>query len=116
MWLRVLHTCFLLFTDDAILFFRTTNQECQVVKNILTQYGEASGQEVNFAKSSIIYSANMSTNARMAAGQIFNVPEQEGPCKYLGMPLLFGRKKLAFLVGRRNLPLSLLKVSYRIDS
>lgn len=52
----ITHLC---FADDAFLFFRALPAECIMVKTILETYSKASGQEVNFSKSSIIYSANV---------------------------------------------------------
>lgn len=38
----------ILFADDALLFIRAELNECCVIKNILKQYGDASGQLINF--------------------------------------------------------------------
>ena len=40
----------LLFADDSLFFFRASESECNVMKKILLQYEEASGQGVNFTK------------------------------------------------------------------
>lgn len=55
----------LLFADDAFLFFRATPQECQVVKLVLKTYKKASGHEVNFSKSSIIFSSSVFVDMRL---------------------------------------------------
>lgn len=43
--LRVSH---LLFADDSFFFFKANVVEATVVKNILQEYEDASGQSVNF--------------------------------------------------------------------
>lgn len=47
----------LFFADDSFLFFCANQAEASAVKHILTTYGCASGQLVNFTKSSISFSA-----------------------------------------------------------
>ncbi|KAM7462241.1 hypothetical protein LguiA_030362 [Lonicera macranthoides] len=45
----------LLFADDSILFFQASVNEALVVKECLTLYEKASGQMVNYSKSSILF-------------------------------------------------------------
>ena len=40
----------LFFTDDSLLFCRATSQECTYILDILKQYEEASGQQINRGK------------------------------------------------------------------
>ena len=49
----------LFFADDSFLFFKSNMQECGMIKNCLDAYEKASGQVVNFQKSSISFSSNM---------------------------------------------------------
>lgn len=49
----------LLFADDAFLFFHANTNECRSVKSILEKYKIASGQAVNFTKSSVMFNANI---------------------------------------------------------
>ncbi|KAH9750457.1 reverse transcriptase domain-containing protein [Citrus sinensis] len=49
----------LLFADDCFLFFRANQVEANLVKQVLCAYGNASGQCVNYAKSSISFSMNV---------------------------------------------------------
>jgi hypothetical protein len=46
----------LLFVDDSILFFKATPGNTRAVHDSLSMYCEASGQKVNLAKSSILFS------------------------------------------------------------
>lgn len=51
------------FADDCFLFFKATDQKACLMKNILIMYGSASGQIVNYSKSSISFSANAKKEA-----------------------------------------------------
>ena len=48
----------LFFADDAYIFFCATPDESAVVKGVLDTYKAASGQAINYSKSSIIFSTN----------------------------------------------------------
>ena len=54
-------TCF--FADDSIIFGRATSRELVTINDILNSYEKASGQKVNYAKSEISFSPNVSTGA-----------------------------------------------------
>ncbi|BFG30782.1 hypothetical protein CerSpe_170560 [Prunus speciosa] len=71
----------LFFADDSILFLKATERNCNAVASILNSYCHASGQVVNFEKSSVYFSPN--------------TPQQltDNPGKYLGLPTLWGRSK-----------------------
>ncbi|KAH9672066.1 reverse transcriptase domain-containing protein [Citrus sinensis] len=49
----------LFFSDDSFLFFWANDNEANLIKHLLAVYGRASGQVVNFSKSSISFSANV---------------------------------------------------------
>lgn len=93
----------LLFADDAFLFFRATTNECRSVKSLLKKYKTASGQAVNFTKSSVLFSANISEDRQRDLCTTLEVQEQVEDCLYLGMPLLLSQgKKKAFEFIRKN--------------
>ncbi|XP_075499773.1 uncharacterized protein LOC142538311 [Primulina tabacum] len=48
----------LFFADDSLLFFRATLEDCMMVRNCLELYERASGQLINFEKSSLSFSSN----------------------------------------------------------
>lgn len=48
----------LLFADDSLLFLKATTTEAETTINVLKVYGEASGQQVNYHKSSLSFSKN----------------------------------------------------------
>ncbi|KAK2454351.1 hypothetical protein QL285_001920 [Trifolium repens] len=49
----------LLFADDCFLFFRATENEAMIMKNILATYEAASGQSINLLKSELFCSRNV---------------------------------------------------------
>lgn len=50
----------LLFSDDCYLFFKATNSEASVMKQILNMYESISVQVINFNKSLVTFSPNTS--------------------------------------------------------
>ncbi|KAL6129683.1 hypothetical protein ACLB2K_073032 [Fragaria x ananassa] len=71
----------LIFTDDSLLLGTASQEECHHIKEVLEDYAKASGQLVNFGKSSIVYSRSL------------GVSVLEKHIKYLGMPTYVGRSK-----------------------
>lgn len=49
----------LLFLDDSLVFFKTSIQECSVIKKILLSYELSCSQRINFQKLAITYSPNV---------------------------------------------------------
>ncbi|GAA0146507.1 hypothetical protein LIER_06441 [Lithospermum erythrorhizon] len=54
----------LFFADDSLLFARASIEKCCVIKEVLHRYEQGSRQRVNFAKSAISFSPNVSLEAR----------------------------------------------------
>ncbi|KAA3457116.1 reverse transcriptase [Gossypium australe] len=87
----------LMFADDCILFGDVSNRGINVLKEILREYEACSGQCVNFEKTTVFFSANVTDQERNVVCQTFNVQCSNDPNKYLGLPSMVGRKrKLAF--------------------
>ncbi|KAH9705863.1 putative reverse transcriptase/RNA-dependent DNA polymerase [Citrus sinensis] len=63
----------LFFADDSFLFFRANQQEAVLMRNILASYSRASGQKVNFSKSSISFSANVHVDDASQKLQMWNI-------------------------------------------
>ncbi|XP_019149856.1 PREDICTED: uncharacterized protein LOC109146658 [Ipomoea nil] len=85
----------LLFADDCLLFFKACTQEMQAVKNVLDLYCAASGQQINFDKSSLMFSASTSPTMRIDIANSLGVRLTDDLGKYLGLLSLLGRNKVA---------------------
>ncbi|CAM8940407.1 unnamed protein product [Rhodiola kirilowii] len=83
----------LFFADDSIFFLKCKVAEAETLRDILSQYEEASGQRVNFEKSEISFSKNTPADVRRSIGGIFRVPQVSSHSKYLGLPLIIGQRK-----------------------
>ena len=86
--LKVTH---LLFADDCILFCKAVPDECHLLRSILMDYEEASGQKVNTDKSSIFFSPNTAQDTRDEIFTILGPMQNTRHTKYLGLPSLIGR-------------------------
>lgn len=49
----------LFFTDDSLLLFRANDRESAQMKVVLSLYKKASGQSINFQKSTLSFSSNV---------------------------------------------------------
>lgn len=83
----------LFFADDSFIFFRATEQECYRLKECLDLYEKASGQKINFQKSSITFSSSVNEDTRSLVCDFLQVQETSNNGKYLGLPSLVGRNK-----------------------
>jgi hypothetical protein len=83
----------LFFADDSLLFCQANMSHCETVVNILQQYEEASGQQLNKAKTSIFFTKNTAGTMRQQIKNLFQVPEIKSHEKYLGLPSFVGRSK-----------------------
>ncbi|KAF7153235.1 hypothetical protein RHSIM_Rhsim01G0171900 [Rhododendron simsii] len=70
---------------DALLFLKAEIQNCQVIKDILCTYGEASGQRINFDKSGIAFSSNLNDVEKQLVwdlhGDLHKWRGDGGPCQ-----------------------------------
>lgn len=63
------------------------------LKEILRTYEEASGQKVNYQKSSVFFGTGCDENAKNEAQQILQVGVEALNERYLGLPTVVGRSK-----------------------
>lgn len=82
----------LFFADDCYLFFRATISEDESIKECLILYERASGQQVNFQKSSIYFSSNTTPPIMQAVSQVLQVTIRND-LFYLGLPKFVSRNK-----------------------
>ena len=83
----------LFFADDSFLFFRADEEQSTCIKNCVDDYALASGQIVNFDKSSVSLSSNTISGNRRAVCSILHVNETDNHGSYLGMSSLVGRNR-----------------------
>ena len=61
----------LFFMDDSLLFCQATVANCGEISNVLKLYEEASGQQLNRAKTSIFFTKNTSTEIKAQIQAMF---------------------------------------------
>ena len=83
----------LLFANDSLLFCQANQQEVQVINDTLQLYAVASGQCINFEKSSIFFCSNIVIGQKNLIKNILGVKEVDQIETYLGLPTLVGRSK-----------------------
>ncbi|XP_043812756.1 uncharacterized protein LOC110619075 [Manihot esculenta] len=83
----------LFFADDSLLFFKGTVMEASQVKSLLAVYEKASGQSINFDKSTIMFSPCIRDDICIAVSTVLSVHQSLGTSTYLGLPSLVGRSK-----------------------
>jgi hypothetical protein len=93
----------LLFADDCLLFCKASSVEATSLRSIIEQYCNASGQRVNYDKSSIYFGKKVSRQKKLEIKGILDVSSETLNEKYLGLPSDVGRSKngtFAFLKER----------------
>ncbi|KAK9940828.1 hypothetical protein M0R45_017469 [Rubus argutus] len=83
----------LLFADDSLLFTEATTSACQTIQSVLTVYGAASGQQVNFLKSSVVFSKSVPCHDQVYLASLLAVPIVPIHERYLGLPTYVGKEK-----------------------
>ncbi|WJZ86110.1 hypothetical protein VitviT2T_005601 [Vitis vinifera] len=69
----------LFFANDSYLFFKATESESRSLKQILLQYQNLSGQEINLNKSALTFSRNTDDVVKRGICSILQVEEQANP-------------------------------------
>ena len=77
----------LFFADDSFIFIKADASECEVLNDILRAYENASGQKINFEKSSISFSRNVPMDQQMDLARILDVQRVDKHESYLGLPM-----------------------------
>ena len=83
----------LFFADDSLVFCKADVGECRKTKEISGWYEEASGQSINFQKSSITLSANVVDEERWMLQGVLGLNAAQPHDLYLGLPTLVGKYK-----------------------
>uniref|UniRef100_A0A803PAY0 Reverse transcriptase domain-containing protein n=1 Tax=Cannabis sativa TaxID=3483 RepID=A0A803PAY0_CANSA len=83
----------LLFADDTLIFAKATHSSCNALQAALQLYNQATGQRVNFGKSSILFSPNTPSHVSDHFYHTLGISNRPFMSKYLGVPQCFGRSK-----------------------
>ncbi|KAL6210288.1 hypothetical protein ACLB2K_015521 [Fragaria x ananassa] len=76
----------LLFADDSFVFFRATEEECETVREVLLKYEMVTGQQVNFQKSCVSFSRNVTLEQQVELATKLGITRVPKHDKYLGLP------------------------------
>uniref|UniRef100_A0A803PI32 Reverse transcriptase domain-containing protein n=1 Tax=Cannabis sativa TaxID=3483 RepID=A0A803PI32_CANSA len=87
----------MLFADDSYVFCKANEYESQNVIRLLNSYELASGQQVNFTKSSVFFSKNTTVAVRDRVCGVMRLSEASNDSFYSGLPCIMGRNKNAIL-------------------
>ncbi|KAA3479975.1 reverse transcriptase [Gossypium australe] len=83
----------LFFSDDSILFGDASCERARVDWDVINEYELIFGQRVNFDKFLIYSGANVDSNVKENIVNMLGVRVASNPEKYLGLPMMVGRKK-----------------------
>lgn len=87
----------LLFADDSLLLCKANLKESVEVLRCLKLYEDASGQQTNPAKSSIIFGEKMEEGMKSDIKRVLSIEKEGGESVYLGLPEVFkGSKRKIF--------------------
>ncbi|KAM6599952.1 hypothetical protein CsatA_019561 [Cannabis sativa] len=87
----------MLFADDSYLYCKAIDKEALNVIRLLQLFEQASGQQVNFAKSTIFFSSNTTESIKARMCSLLGMVEAPPNSLYLGLPCTMGRNKNAIL-------------------
>ena len=71
----------LLFADDTMIFCQASEECCKSLKNILLQYEEASGQQINKGKFSIFFSSKTPEDRKTKVKELLGISAEGGTGK-----------------------------------
>lgn len=83
----------LLFADDSSLFMEASLKNCEKVKEIMSWFGEATREEINFQKSEILFSPNTRVELQEVIVEFMGMGIMKDAAKYLGVPTSWGKSK-----------------------
>ncbi|XP_033134838.1 uncharacterized protein LOC117127923 [Brassica rapa] len=94
----------LLFADDSLFFCKADVQQCAELMKIITNYGMASGQQLNTSKSSILFGSKVSVEVKQEIKAAVGIQKEGGMGTYLGLPeKICGSKRQVFTFVRDRL-------------
>ena len=81
----------LLFADDSVLFYKSNQQDCQKVLEILATYESVSRQQINKRKTTLFFSKSTIDASKIEIKEALGVPEILHYDKYLRLPSFIDR-------------------------
>lgn len=83
----------LLFADDSLVFCKADEREMIHLKRLLLSYERASGESVNYEKSAMVFTKNVTPHRSSFLSSILGVKCVVDLGNYLGVPSSFSRSK-----------------------
>uniref|UniRef100_A0A1J3D6G7 Reverse transcriptase domain-containing protein n=1 Tax=Noccaea caerulescens TaxID=107243 RepID=A0A1J3D6G7_NOCCA len=87
----------LMFADDTMFYCRERDDELDQLRSILDKYSLASGQRINYLKSSIYFGKKIPIDRREVIKERLEIHQNGGKGRYLGLPESFGGSKVSIL-------------------
>ncbi|KAL0425617.1 UNVERIFIED_CONTAM: putative mitochondrial protein [Sesamum radiatum] len=92
----------LLFADDMLIFCQASLESSLTVREVIDTYRGASGQEINFSKSSVAFSRNTKEDMCRAITSDLTIRRENKMELYLGLPSSVARTKHALFATIRD--------------
>lgn len=92
----------LCFANDTMIFCRAAEKEAVTLTHLLDLYATASGQVINFEKSSMTFIQGVHPALQQQITSILGVQVVERHVKYLGTPTVVGRSMQQIFSGLRD--------------
>ncbi|KAL0284345.1 UNVERIFIED_CONTAM: hypothetical protein Sangu_2830800 [Sesamum angustifolium] len=83
----------LLFADDTLIFCQASVDAALCILEVLEFFGRAAGQEINFDKSSVLFSKNTVPVLREGIQNTLQVRVEGGHDLYIGLPSVVGKTR-----------------------
>ncbi|KAA3460420.1 reverse transcriptase [Gossypium australe] len=99
----------LFFADDCILFGDASQEGVCTIRDIIRKYEKSAGQKVNYDKSLIYFGANVKEEVNGDIIRTLGVRVATNPEKYLGLPMMVGRRKAWAFASYKNIARDLIE-------
>ncbi|KAA3486163.1 reverse transcriptase [Gossypium australe] len=83
----------LFFADDCIFFGDASRDGAMSVRGIIREYEQCAGQKVNYEKSLVFFGSNVNEEVKEDITALLGVRVASSPEKYLGLPMMVGRRR-----------------------
>lgn len=75
----------LFFVDDCLIFSKATKKASRNILHVLNQFSKASGQRINFHKSTIYFSTKVENRVNQEISNLLGIQHKTSLGKYLGI-------------------------------